>query len=400
MATRVTSGPLVRLSLALAFLAFIFIGMNDGVGGVLLPSLEQHYGLDKGGVSGLFFSGSIGYLLAALSSGPLTRLLGQRRFLTLGSGCLVFGMGLAMLAPPWPLLLAAMAVVGLGMAVVDAGLNTYVAGLPNNSARLNDLHAFYGGGALVGPLLASGLLAVGAGWNTVYGVLAVCALLLVGGFAVIFPTTPAAPAPSASAPREGNVLRATLRLPMVWLGAALLAVYVGLEVSVGSWAYSVLTESRGVAPGLAGALVSGYWLGLTAGRVVLGRVAGRWGNGPVIAGSLGGTVLGLLVWGLAPGTAAAGLGLLVAGFSLGPIFPTMIALAATFVPSRLLPSAIGFMASMGAGGASLFPWLAGQLAARLGLPAISAYALALSLVLLAVWGGFSWRLRREAEPET
>ena len=47
------------------------------------------------------------------------------------------------------------------------------------------------------------------------------------------------------------------------LGAAMLAVYVGLEISMGNWGFSFLVQARGAAGALAGYMVSGYWLGLT-----------------------------------------------------------------------------------------------------------------------------------------
>jgi len=57
---------------------------------------------------------------------------------------------------------------GFGVGIIDAGLNAYIAGLPDNTAPLNYLHAFYGVGALRGPVIASAILAIGLGWNFVY----------------------------------------------------------------------------------------------------------------------------------------------------------------------------------------------------------------------------------------
>ncbi len=375
------------LQIAVAFAALMFIGTNDGAVGVLLPSFQQHYVLDKRTVSFMFFSGTFGYLVAAFTSGLLVEWLGRRVLLTLGGMALFVGTITMTTVPSWLVVLLALVVLGFGVAIVDAGLNAYIASLPNNTALLNYLHAFYGGGALIGPVLASGILAAGWSWNRVYGILAVFAALLTIGVIVAYRKAIAQPN-TVSTPeqhRQGNVMVAAMSLPVIWVAALFLFLYVGVEVSVGSWMYSFLTEHRGMAALLAGWLVSGYWCGLMVGRLVLGVITNRLSNLVVIQLCLAGTALGLLLLWLVPPTPIAGFGLALAGFSLGPIFPTMIAVISQLVPQRLLPSAIGFMTSLGAGGAAFFPWLAGILADEWGIWTILPYAIMLTVLVLALW---------------
>ena len=52
----------------------------------------------------------------------------------------------------------------------------------------------------------------------------------------------------------------TLRQPRVWLSALLFFLYVGAEVSLGTWTYSLLTESRGIRSDCSG-VVGGQLLG-------------------------------------------------------------------------------------------------------------------------------------------
>jgi fucose permease len=375
------------VQIGVAFAALMFIGTNDGAVGVLLPSLQEHYILDKRTVSFLFFAGTCGYLMAAFSSGLLVEWLGRRLFLMLGGAALSVGMLTIATVPSWIVVLLALVALGFGVAIVDAGLNAYVASLPNNTALLNYLHAFYGGGALVGPILASSILAAGWNWSRVYGVLATLAILLAIGLTVAFRSDGKAAQRQAAAESgaSGNVMTAALSLPIVWVAALFLFLYVGVEVSVGSWIYSLLTEQRRMDALIAAWLVSGYWFGLMLGRLVLGSVTERLGHFLVIQLCLGGTVIGLLLLWLVPVTPAAALGLALAGFSLGPIFPTLIAVISQLVAQRLLASAIGFMTSLGAGGAAFFPWLAGNLANEFGIWTILPYAIGLTLGVLALW---------------
>jgi fucose permease len=256
--------------------------------------------------------------------------------------------------------------------------------MPHNAARLNYLHAFYGIGALLGPLIASAILAVRWGWNSVYVVWIGVSPVLLVGFHLVFKKQNNAPSVEVAMPRS-NVLVAALRVPIVWVAALFMLIYVGTEVSVGSWSYSFLTEERHASILLAGWMVSGYWLGLTLGRLTLARVTLRVGSARVIQGCLVGVVIGvLLVW-LVPVYAVSAIGLGLIGFSFGPIYPTTIALISNIVSARILPSAIGFMVSLGSIGAAVLPWFAGMLAEHVGLLSLMPYVIILTAIMVCIW---------------
>jgi len=165
---QISRTPALRIQLAVAFFAFILIGANDGATGVLIPSLRAQYGIDKATVGLLFLSAVLGYLIAAFNSGPLVGKLGIRLFLLVGVGSFLTSAIVLSTIPPFWVALLILLPLGFGGALLDAGLNAYIAGLPRNTALLNYLHAFYGTGALLGPILASTILAVGLTWNFVY----------------------------------------------------------------------------------------------------------------------------------------------------------------------------------------------------------------------------------------
>ncbi len=385
--TKVTGrAPRLRAQLGLCFFAFILIGANDGAFGVLIPSMRSHYGVSNATIGLLFLFATVGYLIAAFNSGLLVAKLGNRLFLLLGIGAFLCASMIISLMPPFTVLLFMLLPLGFGGAILDAGLNAYIAGLPRNTALLNYLHAFYGTGALLGPIIASGLLAIGFGWNSVYIVwIGICIVLGVGvGFAFKGHTR-AENETTEKAETKQNVLFTALAMRIVWLGALFLLFYVGTEVSLGSWSYSFLTEERHGAPLLMGWAVSGYWLGLTLGRLTLARVALNIGEKRMIQICIIGVVAGVLLIWLVPLNGVSAIGLCLTGYCLGPIFPTTIALMSRLVPARILPSAIGFLASLGSMGAALFPWLAGNLAQFIGLWALLPYVILLTLVMLGLW---------------
>lgn len=376
-----------RLKIAVAFFAFILIGANDGAFGVLLPGIQAHYQIDVTTLGTLFLSSTVGYLIGSFNNGLLIEKLGHARFLMLGATVFLLGTGVVSLMPPFTLLLVAFLILGIGVALLDPALNSYITSLPHSVTLLNYLHAFYGVGAWLSPLLASALIVLQWGWNSVYVIWLGLSILLLAGFCMTFRGQGES---GAQEDREGeavkgNVMVMALKQRVVWLAALFLLFYVGAEVSLGNWSFSFLTETRHGPTLQSGWIVSGYWFGLTLGRVVLARVAQRVGNRSLIQGCLVGVVIGLsLVW-LVPVQAAAAIGLGLTGFSLGPIYPTTIALMPKLVTARLLPSAIGFMASISAVGGSLFPWTVGNLSQRLGLWALLPFVILLTGGMLFIW---------------
>jgi len=395
-AARDSRPALPRGPIALAFATTLVIGASDGATGVLLPSLQRDYGVGKGAISLLFFAMVIGYFISSFASGAIADGFGRRHLLALGAVTFIVGAAGISLHPPFIAVFVAALVIGFGFGTLDVGINVYIAAFPNSTGLLNYLHAFYGGGALLGPLIASGVLAANQPWNRVYLLWAVAGIALFVGFLRLFPaSTPAASAldtatamaTTTTPDTERNVLRAAVRLRVVQFGALFLLFYVGVEVTIGSWAYSFLTEVRHGDPLHSGWVTSGYWLGLTLGRLTAAIVASRFAfnNVRLIRYCLAGVFAGvLLVW-LVPVSAATIVGLLVIGFSLGPIFPTTISLLPALIPGRLVQSAVGFLAGTGSAGAALFPWLAGVLAQTAGLGSLMPYLVALTGVMTANW---------------
>jgi fucose permease len=375
----------LKLQIALAFFAFILIGAAEGGVGVLIPSMRGYYGIDKGTVSFIFLFGTSGYLLAAFSSGPLTERLGHKAFLMLGVCIFLTGAVTVSLTPPFAVVAVIWLLIGCGIAMIDAGLNSYVAQLPRPARLLNFLHAFYGIGALLGPAVASTVLAFNLSWNLTYLVWITLALLALAGFALIYNAGTGDSHAETEAKPAGNPLGLVLKMRLIWITAFFLVFYVGTEVSLGNWSYSYLTEWRHEPTILSGYFITGYWLGLTIGRLTLANLAERLGNKRLIQLCLVGVVAGVLIIWFFPATWVSAFGLLLAGFSLGPIFPTTIAIISDLLPVSLRSSAIGFVISLGSMGAALLPWVAGNLAEQAGLWTLMPYVIATTAIMLGLW---------------
>jgi fucose permease len=380
--------------IGVAFGIFGIIGMNLGGTGVLLPTQIEDYHIDKAVIGTVFFATSIGYFAAATGGGALLQRMGLRAYLLAG-GALMFAATAAMaLRPSFALYLALQLVSGLGNGALEAGLNAYLSTLDRATALLNSLHAFFGVGALIGPVVAARMLSWGYAWTAYFVVIAVLLAVCSAGLLLYPPTA----THESADPGGTNGYGAALRHPAVWLGGLFLAVYVGVEISLGNWSFTFLTEDRGHGVVLAGWAVSGYWMGFTAGRFVLSRLAERFGVSVVtlIAACVAGAIACALVVWLVPGTAVPGLALL--GFCLGPMYPTLIAVIPRLVPARLVATAIGLLVGVSVGGGALFPWLAGTIAQRFGAWSLFPFSVALSAVVALSWRLIATRMTPTPEP--
>lgn len=171
----IRSGP--RLIVALAFIAFISLGLPDGVLGVAWPSVRGTFDRPLSHLGVLLAAGTGAYLVSSFLGGQFVRAVGVGKLLLASS--LMVGVALAgmSLAPRWPAMVVFAAFGGLGGGAIDAGINTFAAS--RFSPRVvNWLHACWGIGATTGPVLMTAVLARGLSWRVGYEVLAVILALL------------------------------------------------------------------------------------------------------------------------------------------------------------------------------------------------------------------------------
>ncbi|MEU9742244.1 MFS transporter [Micromonospora chersina] len=388
--------------LLLAYLAFVSLGLPDGLIGVGWPSIRRDLGVPTEAVGVVLTAGTVAYLTSSVLAGFTLARLGVG-WLLAGS-TLLAGVALTGYAstPALAVMVGFALVLGLGSGAIDAGLNAYAAGA-FGPRHMNWMHAFFGLGVAIGPLIMTAVLGAGLSWRWGYAVVAAAQLALATAFALTvrlwragppagatLPPDPIAPQVVPGGPAEGapearrSSIGATLRLPAVWLGGAAFAVYVAIEVSTGLWAFLLLTEGRGLAAAVAGLCVSGYWGSLFVGRVVQGVVAERLGTARVLRGSLLGMAGGAVLVALpAPGWVTVA-GLLVVGFAAAPVFPLLTLTTAERVGRDHADRTIGLQIGAAGLGAALVPAAVGVLLARVSVAALGPTLVVLAVTLLAL----------------
>jgi fucose permease len=373
----------IWIGVAIACYAFIAIGIAEAGLGVLLPSILATYHLTPATVTLLFISQLSGYIVAAFSSSLVSRRLGLARMLLLAASILTTALVIYALSPYWLVMVASGTLLGLGIGLIDAGINTYIVQNARTANLIGLLHGFYGIGALSGPTIATILLTAGLHWRQVYLVLAtVVSGLIVGVLGImVYRYQPMMARVTASSTTALSHLRRSLRTPAVLMTGLLLLVYVGLEASISNWAYTVQFVARQMPQWIAGYSVSAYWLGLTLGRFSLNYFLRRLGAVRTISFSLSLLLIGLFAWWLLPGQ---WLSLPLIGFGLAAIFPATIWLIPKRLPADLVPAAVSLASSAASFGVAIIPTSAGWIASWAGLEVIPVLMLPLAIVMLGL----------------
>lgn len=386
--TQIKQHPRIGIIL-LAFVAFIALGLPDGLLGVGWPSIRANFSVPLDAI-GLFLATSVaGYTTASFLSGILLARMGVGRMLA--TSCFLTGVALLgyTLVPQWWMMVLLGVFAGLGAGAIDAGLNTYVAA-NFGEGLMQWLHASWGVGITIGPLLMTLGLSVLNTWRFGYravGIfqiaLAACFVLTLGMWRLNGETSG-----GESEKRLTDYktpMGETLRQPRAWLSVLLFFLYVGAEGGLGTWTYTLLTESRGVKETLAGFFAGSYWFTFTIGRIVAGVVAARLGIHRLVLGGIVGALLGagLLIWN--PSEIANVVAVAVIGLSIAPIFPGMMSGTRRRVSDYHAANTIGMqMAATGVGMAAI-PALMGALARQFSLEVIPVCLLAVYAGLLAAY---------------
>lgn len=169
-----------------------------------------------------------------------------------------------------------------------------------------------------------------------------------------------------------------------WICALFLLGYVGVEVALGGWIVEFMIRVRDAEAFASGMSETGFWLGITVGRVVLGFVTPRIGEKlaimvcslsdhigcglmltmqiylpcamgeslriiayPCLSSSAHRSAGLQLVFWLVPQFYVSVVAVALQGFFLGPLFPAAVVVCTKTLPKHLHVSSIGFAAAFG-----------------------------------------------------
>ncbi|KAF2869795.1 major facilitator superfamily domain-containing protein [Massariosphaeria phaeospora] len=377
-----------------AFWSFVVMGSNDAAYGALIPYLQQYYNLTFVVISLVFLSPLVGYTASALLNNAIHLKYGQRGVAIIAPSCHLIAYIVIALHPPYPVLVVIFMIAGFGNGLADAAWNAWMGNMANPNEILGFLHAFYGLGAVLSPLIATTMITKGdrLPWYYFYYVMISMAAIELGTSIWTFWTATGAVFrannPRTTDTKDNRMKEALVRLPyarVTWICALFLLGYVGIEVALGGWIVKFMLEVRDGSEFASGMTATGFWMGLTVGRIVLGFVTPKLGEKLAIAIYLPLTMALELVFWLVPQFYVSAVAVALQGFFIGPLFPAAIVAATKLLPRHLHVSAIGFAAAFGGSGAAILPFAVGAIAQAKGVQVLQPIILAFLGVILGLW---------------
>ena len=379
-ATALQTAQWKRLVLIIViYLAFISLGLPDGVHGLAWPGMRAALGQPVealGIVTSILaccsaISGFVsGRVLARFGTGPVTFVSA----LTTGLAILGFSQ-----AGSFALVVALAFPLGFGAGSVDAGLNHFVAE-HYSSRHMNWLHACWGVGATLGPSMVGMVLASGGNWSSGYLSVASVQLLLA---AILFaslslwrqaPTQHQTTAADESGRGNGSLSAAIL-------SALLFALYVSIEMGTGWWAAVIMIEGRGFEPGMAGLAVTLFFGSIMGGRVLIGFVSNRLGNRFLIRTGMMIAIVGVALLLVRDMPILSLIGLTLFGFGCAPVYPGLMHETPRRFDAVMARKVIGWQVAAAGTGAAVMPAVFGVIAARLGMEAVFPLIFVIAIVL-------------------
>lgn len=384
--------PRVNVYRVLAtFVSFVIMGANDAAYGALIPYLETYYHLTYIVVSLIFLSPLVGYVLAALLSNVVHMRFGRRGVAVLGPGCHITAYLVMALHPPYPVLVLVFILAGFGNGLLDSAWNAWVGNMANANELLGFLHGFYGLGATLSPLIATVMITQAhAAWYAFYYMMAAGAVIELAVCLAAFWQQTGQDLrdehPQVAGTKTGRTKQA-IQSKLTWVVSTFLFGYVGIEVALGGWIVTFMMRVRKSDPFAAGMSATGFWMGITVGRVVLAFISPRIGEKLAIIIYLTLSILLELIFWLVPQLIVSAVAVAFLGFFLGPLFPAAIVSATHHLPRTLHIPSIGFASAFGGAGAAVFPFIVGAIAQRAagGVAVLQPVVVALLVVIASVW---------------
>lgn len=354
---------MINLLLVVIYIAFISLGLPDGLLGSAWPVLytEIDVPFSYAGIISMIISA--GTIISSLQSDRLTRKLGAGKVTAISvaiTAAALFGFSnshsffeLCMWSIPY----------GLGAGSVDAALNNYVA-LHYASRHMSWLHCMWGLGASIGPYIMGYVITSGYGWNVGYGSIGVFQIILTIILVLSLPLWKNTSAESDNYEINGKALTLSQIIKISGVKEIMITFfcYCALEQTTGLWASSYLNLHQGISSEKAAGYAGIFYLGITIGRAISGFITMKLDDTKMIRFGQGIIILGIVILLFSFNEYISLTGIVMIGLGCAPVYPCIIhstpehfgedksqaiigiQMACAYLGTLLMPSVFGFFA--------------------------------------------------------
>lgn len=354
-----------------------------------INAIGRFYNVGTSVLGFLYFVQFGSFLVAVMGGGWISDTRGKLPVVAVGCVLMVLGAVLFAFAQTIAILFIAMLLFGSGGGFAEGVATAIVADLYKGNKRtamLNLSHVVFALGAISAPIGVARLFQLGIDWQVAYvGAAVLCAL------STVIAVVAAGQRRERPTARSEDNWRGLIRDPLIlWLSLGLF-LYVGAELGQGTWLAAYFERDIGSSPALAALTVAFFWAGISGGRATAAWLSKYASDIVIIWGALAmGAICQaalLLMRDTVPGIVL----VTALGFCHGPVWPTVLSIAAAAHP-RQSGAVFGIVIAAGALGAVVFPAVIGAAADVTGLRS----ALWICFVILTLNFALFSRMRRNA----
>jgi fucose permease len=375
------------LFIVFACVTYLALGMIVAGIGPSFSTLASNTGSSISDVSAILSMLFAGGVVGQLAAGWLMKRFSVRvltfAFMIAVATC-VFGFTLT---HALPLAMAFSFVCGLCDGPMGIILNLTLALVYGDRAskRIGLASTFFGIGSVLCPALIS--LAINAGSTPLIGLWGGAALVLLAAFplAVTIDTRPYQHRGDATNTHSLPVRVNLLNMPLFWVSALFLLVYVGIEQGTGAWATRYVSLTTPYSEATGAQLSAAYWLAFTLSRFLVGLLGTRTTPLRFLTFSLSGALIGgglLLIGG--GNLIITGAGTLIIGFCFGPTFPVFFPVTTRWFAGNAAQAA-GIINACGSLGALLLNSVQGYVIERIDPAYNPLYTIGVLVLLIGIY---------------
>lgn len=377
---------MTQLLLAIIYLAFISLGLPDGLLGAAWPTMYQEFAVPVSYAGAVSMIISFGTILSSLQSDRLTRRLGTGKVTAISVGMTAAALCGFSVSHSFVAVCLWAIPYGLGAGSVDASLNNYVA-LHYESRHMSWLHCMWGIGATLGPYVMGYALTGGKGWNAGYRYIGIMQIVLTAVLVCSLPlwvkrkeegTVGAEADAKALSIREVLKIRGAKEVMFCFF------CYCALESTAGLWSSSYLTLQKGIPAETAASYAGMFYLGITIGRALSGFITMKLNDVQMIRMGQCIIALGIIVVFL-PGAAVVSLvGLVLIGLGCAPVYPCIIHSTPAHFGEDKSQAVIGIQMASAYVGSCLMPPVFGLIANNISVALFPVYLVVILMIMIVM----------------
>ena len=374
---------MATILLIIIYMVFIGLGLPDSVFGTAWPSIYTELNLPVGNASIITMIMSVCTAVASYFSTRLINKFGTGIITTASTLITALALLGFSFANSFVWLCVLGVPLGLGAGAIDSALNNYVA-THYKSSHMNFLHAFYGVGVAISPLILSFTLTAEDGWRKGYVLVFIIQTLIFAFSLIALPLWKKANEKQTETQTKPITLsfKQMAKMPAVRVAWLVFFSACALEFTCGTWGCTYLVSAENLSESISAKFLTLFYVGITSSRIISGLISSKVSAKTLVFSGSSVIAVGLLMQLLPIPPTIKGFSLLLIGLGIGPIFPNLTYLTPTFFGKDLSQSITGTIMVACNLGICLMPPAFGLVAQYLSVSLLPFFLLATYLALI------------------